>query len=111
MRARPAIWTSFLGIDSRVFFRNLHVDSSPRSAMESTDHSGAAVLRPSQIQTSTGASGSIRRVKKVTAGVFVTLQFQELALLRFQEQIAKGAEAVGALVEARMLALDGLFHA
>ena len=50
-------------------------------------------------------------MQKITAGVFVALQFQKCALLRLQEQIAKGPKSVGSLVEAGMLPCVRVFDA
>ena len=49
---------------------------------------------------------SLRRMEKVAPGAFVAFEFQQSALLRFQEQVAEGAKTVGAFVEAGMLPLD-----
>src|SRR5450432_479387 len=48
---------------------------------------------------------------EVAAGVLVALELQQPVLLRLEEQVAEGAESVGALIEAWMLTLDRLLHA
>ena len=46
----------------------------------------------------------------VTAGFFVGVEFEEGAVLHFEEEVVEGAEAVGAFVEAGMAAFDGLMY-
>src|ERR1019366_4842932 len=51
---------------------------------------------------------SFHCLNPVTAGLLVRLQLQKTALLRFQQQVVKRTETVGALVETRIAALDRL---
>ena len=44
----------------------------------------------------------------VAAGFFVGLEFEEAAVLHFEEEVVEGAEAVGAFVEAGVAAFEGL---
>ena len=50
------------------------------------------------------------RVDDVGAGLFIVLELEETALLRFEEKFIEGAEPVRALIKAGVLAFDGLFH-
>jgi hypothetical protein len=46
---------------------------------------------------------SLRRMKKTTAGAFVASEFQQFSLLRFQEEVAEGAKAGGAMCESELI--------
>ncbi len=49
-------------------------------------------------------------VDDVAAGLFNFFELEKLPLLGFEQQLVKGAEAMGALVEARVLPLDRFLH-
>src|ERR1700730_19447990 len=49
-------------------------------------------------------------VDDVGAGLRVVLQFQEAALLRFEQQLVEGTEDVRAFIEAGVPAFNRLFH-
>ncbi len=89
--------TSFFGNYSRVSVTRLAVPSSQCSAQCGISWRGRT-------------RALLGWMEKITAGVLIALEFQERALLRFQEEVAESAEAVGAFVETRMLPFDGLFN-
>ena len=49
-------------------------------------------------------------MKEITAGVFVAFEFEQATFLRLEEQIAKSAKTIGALIKTGMLTFDRLLH-